>query len=166
MNRELLMGKPNEEELRTLAADIDEICVQHGINTHWVPFGKNWANKELREIQVEEITCTGNYAAALHEIGHIFCDQESKPNDPLGELTQQCRAWQWAIDKRQACFDGQCWRRMHADLREYARPVRDIPTEHAFHALVALAETNAPDINPYGTPSFKSSKRKQTPSGG
>jgi|HubBroStandDraft_6_1064221.scaffolds.fasta_scaffold804956_2 hypothetical protein len=102
--------------------DIEEICKGLNVKVTWLELtdpGVNCANAKAKIIKVRKISNTGDYAAALHEIGHTQCDADHKPEPGEGSVLQECRGWQWAIDQRGCNFDSAAWRRIGNGLGEY-----------------------------------------------
>ena len=111
------------QEMQNLKNDVEAICEQLGIEVHWYPIEEcavNWGHSKERKINVRKIYNGGDYAAALHEIGHVECDAEEKPQGVL-LLLQECRAWQWAIERAKDRFDSAAWQRVGNDLESYLR---------------------------------------------
>ncbi|MGD0008924.1 MAG: hypothetical protein ABSE93_10315 [Terriglobia bacterium] len=108
---------------QNLKNDVQAICEQLGIDVHWYSVetcAVNWAHWKERKINVREIYNCGDYAAAFHEIGHVECDAGEKQQGVLLVL-QECRAWQWAIDRRKDAFDSGAWQRIGNALDCYLR---------------------------------------------
>jgi hypothetical protein len=145
-----------------LTKKINEICKAHGIKIHWMKFGKNRANRKEPTIWVDEISDSGDFAAALHEIGHAMCDPDTEPRTDAQILTKETNAWQWALEQNGNNFDEAGWKRLHKSLHEYYVSARDMA--HPAHALLVRAEETVPTIRKkasiFGAPLLHSSPKK------
>jgi len=114
-------------QIQEMKGDIGEICKRLNVKVTWLKptdLGVNCANAKAKVIKVREISNTGDYAAALHEIGHTQCDADHKPEPGEGSVLQECRAWQWAIDQRGPKFDSAAWGRIGNGLKKYLKKAR------------------------------------------
>lgn len=150
--------------ITSLASKIEEICRKYGITIHSAKSGVNCANREQKTIWINKISDSGDFAAALHEIGHVMCDPERKPQNPREKLDAESNAWQWALKCNGDNFDQKGWSRLHDSLPQYYVALIDI--SHPAHALLVRAEEKDPNIRPrvsaFGAPSLGSRPKKTT----
>ena len=69
----------NEEMKRK----IEQICEELGIELVWITVGENCASWDKKSVWLKDINDSGDFAVALHEIGHTQCDPSDKPAIPL-----------------------------------------------------------------------------------
>lgn len=160
------MGSGRTEKMNDhqLASKIKEICKERGITIHPAESGKNRANREQKAIWINEISDSGDFAAALHEIGHVMCDPARPPRNPRETLDAETNAWQWALDYNGDDFDRRGWRRLHDSLHQYYVALMD--TSLPAYALLVRAEEKDPGIrsrvSEFGAPSLGSLAKKTT----
>jgi hypothetical protein len=146
-----------------LAKRIEEICKKLGIAVHSAKSGRNCANRKTSAIWIRAIADAGDFAAALHEIGHVLNDPENPPHDHRERLDAEANAWQWALDHESGDFDLPAWIRLHSSLHEYYVAVMD--PAHPAHTLLVEAEkrdaTIRPRVSSFGVPRLTLGSRKQ-----
>lgn len=69
-----------------LTTKVQGLCLKHGITINWIKSGENCANRKQQAIWIKEIADSGDFVAALHEIGHVICDLESPPGSDRRKL--------------------------------------------------------------------------------
>jgi hypothetical protein len=147
-----------------LTEKFEDICRIHNINVQYVESGENHANKQERTVWVRKIADTGDFAAALHEVGHVMCDPDSKPQNHLEQLDIETKAWQWALNCHGNNVDGAWWKRLHESLRQYYVAVMDCT--HPAYALLVEAEGHVTNIrskvSSFGAPSPISFSKKSS----
>ena len=132
----------NEEMKRR----ITQICEELGIKLVWIRDGKNCASRGEKNVRVRHIADTGDFAVALHEIGHTQCDPHIKQATPREVLDTETNAWKWALERNGGNFDAAGWKRLHESLGRYYRRVMD--TSHPAHQLLTEAERQNDAIRP------------------
>jgi hypothetical protein len=125
---------------------IEQICEELGIKLEWIKVGENCANRHKRSVWVKDISDSGDFAVALHEIGHTQCDPHNKHATPREELDTDTNAWKWARERNGGNFDAEGWKRLHESLIEYYHLVMD--TSHSAHQLLMEAERQNDAIRP------------------
>jgi hypothetical protein len=110
----------------------------------------------------KKIENSGDFADALHEMGHVMRDPNHEPATAREKLEAETNAWQWALESNNNEFDAQQWNRLHRSLHQYYDAVRD--TGHVAHRLLVGAEERDPTIRPrvssFGAPALSSPKEK------
>jgi len=158
-NKPMVLRKKPE-----LTKKVEEICQQHGIAIKWIESGNNRANSKQKTIWINDISDSGSFAAALHEIGHVMRDPESPPANEREKLDVETNAWQWALQSNNNDFDAAGWNTLHHSLHQYYAAVMD--TTHRAHDLLVRAEQHVPTIRSrvsgYGAPSLTSVPKKTT----
>ena len=152
-------GRACMQTIHELTKDIENICTQ--LNIKWKWFGieeckVNCANAKKRLINVGKISNLGDYAAALHEIAHVECDPDEEPKPGMDKILNECKAWQWAIEKseeRGHTYDARAWRRIGHSLEEYLEH-SNITKEQA-PAEWKIIMQNVKKHPVYSAPSFK-----------
>lgn len=153
-----------------LTNKIQGICQKHGITINWIKSGENCANQKQQAIWIKEIAGSGDFTAALHEIGHVICDPESPPDSNRRKLDAEVNAWRWALDYQNGDIDLPGWNRLHESLHQYFVAVMDV--SHPAYDLLVRAEEKNPRIRPrvsnVGAPQLtfgakKKSKSKREP---
>lgn len=150
-----------------LAKQIEEICKKQGITVHPAESGRNCANRKLRAIWIQEIAGTGDFAAALHEIGHVLNDPEDPPQNYREHLDAEAKAWRWALDQENGQFDLAGWNRLHRSLHQYYVAVMD-RMHPAYRLLVGAEKRDASirsRVSRFGAPLLIRGSEKQTKSG-
>lgn len=123
---------------------IKQISEELGIELVWIKDGKNRADWRQRSVWVKDIGDTGDFAVALHEIGHTQCDPHNKLATPKEKLDAETNAWKWARERNGGNFDAEGWKRLHESLIRYYNNVRD--TSHPAHQLLMEAESHNNNI--------------------
>src|SRR5208282_1132234 len=140
----------NKSVQAQLTENIKKICGEHGIAPIWLKDcgidDRNRANKKQKKIWVRNIRDKGDYAAALHEIGHVIRDPDEC--DPLAVLNANLNAWKWARDNHGHEFDDKSWKRLHSSLSKYKADVSDLADAHEVHDLLKEAEEKVPSLKP------------------
>jgi hypothetical protein len=132
--------------IRELTQKIEEICKEYGIKIEWIKSGNNRANSCQKKVWIKEIADSGDFAVALHEIGHAMCDPDNAPADHLQELDADTNAWRWALECNNNNFDAEGWKRLHRSLHQYYSAIMD--TSHASHKPLVRAEEQDDRIRP------------------
>jgi hypothetical protein len=144
---------------------VKRICQKHGITINWMKSGKNRANRKQRAIWITEITDSGDFAAALHEIGHVMRDPEDPPGNYRSKLDAEFKAWQWALDYKNGDFDLPGWNRLHKSLRRYFAYMMDV--SHPAYQLLVKAEERDSSLHPrvasFGAPQLTFGSKKPKP---
>ena len=126
---------------------IEQICEELGIEPPvWIKVGKNCANRRQRRVWVKDIADSGDFAVALHEVGHTQCDSDNERATPREYLDAETNAWKWARERNGGNFDAEGWKRLHESLRQYYYVVMD--SSHPAHQLLMEAERQSDDIRP------------------
>jgi hypothetical protein len=146
-----------------LTKKLQDICARFGITIQWIrPWEKNCANRAKKTIWIKEISDSGDFAAALHEIGHVMRDPDTEPQTDRGILDKEANAWQWALEQNGNNFGEPGWKRLHKSLHEYYVSAKDLT--HAAHDLLTRAEESVPTIRKkaslFGAPPLHSSPKK------
>jgi hypothetical protein len=128
---------------------IEQICEELGIEIVWFKTGKSCANRQKKSVRVKEIGDSGDFAVALHEIGHTQCDPQNKPANPGEVLDAETNAWTWALERNGGNFDAEGWKRLHESLLEYYHCVMD--TSHPALQLLMEAVRQNDAIRPQGS---------------
>lgn len=147
-----------QDTSRKLTQKIEKICEQLGIRVEWLAITSptpNRACKSERKISVRKIDDSGDYAAALHEIGHVINDPDVKSANALEILGTELNAWKWALENYRPDFDDKCWKRLHASLSQYKDRVHAVPHEHPVHSFLKEAESAVPLLNKSAAPDFR-----------
>jgi hypothetical protein len=143
---------------------IEEICKEHGIKVEWIKAGANCANRCQKKIWIKEPVDSGDFAVALHEIGHVMCDPDKKPASSLELLDADTNAWKWALERNTNSFDAEGWKRLHESLHQYYSAIMD--TSHPAHQLLVRAEEQneviQPRVSNYLTGMIKFGGKKNT----
>jgi hypothetical protein len=132
---------------------IEEICEELEIELVWIEVGRNCANRGKTCVRLRDIADSGDFAVALHEIGHTHCDPDKEPTTPRETLDAETNAWKWARERNGGIFDSEGWKRLHESLRQYYYAVMD--TSHPAYELLMEAQRQNGDIRPR-IPSFAS----------
>ncbi len=130
----------NEE----MESKIEQICEELGITLVWIQADRNCANRAQRGVWVKHIADSGDFAVALHEIGHTQCDPDNRPPNEREQLDAETSAWEWALRRNNDAFDAKGWKRLHESLRQYYNGASD--TDHPARRLLEEAETQNADI--------------------
>jgi hypothetical protein len=141
-----------------LTQKIQKICEELNIHVKWQPKTSpvvNHASKAARTIWVQEIDGLGDYAAALHEIGHVLNDPATKPASPLQCLQTETKAWKWAVENYSYESDDELWTRLYRSLSQYKDRVSDLSSDHPAHALLKEAERRVPSLNRNAAPNLR-----------
>jgi len=129
-----------------LTKRIELICKEHEIGVEWIKSGDNCANARQKKVWIKEIADSGDFAVALHEIGHVMRDPDNEPADHRQRLDAETNAWLWALEHNDNGFDVAGWRRLHNSLHQYYIAVKD--TSHPSHKLLVRAEEQDHEIQP------------------
>ena len=145
-----------------LTKKFKETCKKHRIKVRRIKLGPNRANSKQKTVWIREIADPGDFAAALHEIGHVMCDPYNPPQNHRETLGIETNAWQWALEHNGNNFDAAGWKRLHESLHQYYVSVMD-PT-HPAHTLLVRAEQHVPTVrcrvSSYGAPRLTSVPKK------
>ena len=80
-----------------MAVHVAELCAAHDITVKYQSLGeatpRYYAIPSNRFIQIRPTANTGYYVSALHEIGHIVGERQSRK---ISTLTKELYAWIWA----------------------------------------------------------------------
>jgi hypothetical protein len=139
------------DDAKTLTREIDELCRREKIKCHWKEItdcSLNRACMATREIWVFKIRKRVDWAAALHEIGHVMCDPEVGDTDPLAVLDRECKATEWVIERYQNDLDLDCWKRMEHNITDYKAKVPNLPADHPVHTLLKTIQSHIPIVAP------------------
>ena len=98
---------------------IKETCKELRIELVWITLGENCASRGKKSVRLKDISDSGDFAVALHEIGHAQCDPCDKPATPMEKLDAEFDAWKWARERNGGNFDAEGWKRLHKSLRQY-----------------------------------------------
>src|SRR5208283_5462162 len=109
------------------------------INFVWIKDGKkNRATRQPKRVWIKDIADSGDFAVALHEIGHTHCDPDKELTTPTETLDAETNAWKWARERNGGIFDPEGWKRLHESLRQYYYAVMD--TSHPAYELLMEAQ--------------------------
>jgi hypothetical protein len=133
-------------DILELTQKIVEVCTESDITIEWIKSGENRANGCQKKVWIKEIADSGDFAVALHEIGHAICDPDNASADHLQRLDAETNAWQWALACNNNNFDAEGWNRLHRSLHQYYSIVMD--TSHASRKLLVRAEEQDDRIQP------------------
>ncbi len=114
----------------TLQEHIEFLASTHGVTVDWRKRTNARSWRKTRRVRLQFIHHAGNYAIALHELGHVLgCNSGSRCN-------KERQAWEWALAHAiPQSFDVAAWKTMYKSLfsyiewagarqyREHARPV-------------------------------------------
>ncbi|MCU1269942.1 MAG: hypothetical protein JWN74_1236 [Acidobacteriaceae bacterium] len=142
---------------------INGICERHGIKIEFKA-GTNCANRREKKVWIKELADSGDFAVALHEIGHAMCDPDKEPASRSELLDAETSAWKWALDSNNNNFDAEGWKRLHESLYQYYSGVMD--TSHPAHQLLMRAEEQndaiRPRVSSYFTGTIKFGGKRNT----
>ena len=148
-----------------LTKKLEDLCAEFGITIEWIPpHAENHANRAENTIWIKDIEDSGDFAAALHEIGHVMRDPDNPPQNHRERLNLETNAWQWALEHNGNDFDAEGWKRLHASLHQYYVSATDLT--HPAHDLLARAEERVPTIRPrvssFAAPKLNFAPKKST----
>ena len=91
---------PNLVKRIDMALHIQELCAEHKITVKYQPLDDitpcYYANQKTKVIMIRPTKNTGYYVSALHEIGHLVGENQSRDNDLL---EKEIGAWKYAMEQ-------------------------------------------------------------------
>ena len=131
----------------TLQEHIEFLASTHGVTVDWRKRTNARAWRKTRRVRLQFIRHAGNYAIALHELGHVLgCNSGSRCN-------KERQAWEWALAHAiPGSFEVMGWAAMYlsmfsyiewAGARQYREHARPVVPDSKFMALFYAAKARA-----------------------